>query len=315
MRCIVTGCAGFIGSHVAKVLLEQEHEVLGIDDFSTGSLKNVDWSGLNNVEHSAIQTFSAFKMVAKFKPDWVFHLAAKPRVQYSVAEPVLTHESNVNGTLNLLEACRLHDVKRVVYSSSSSVYGNQYLLPIKEDVKLNPLSPYALQKLTGETYAKIYYDVYRLPTVSLRYFNVYGARQDPNGDYAAAIPKFVLQILRNKPVTIFGDGEQTRDFTYIHDVVNANLLAAVSPYALGKVFNIGGGENTSVVDLINLIIKELKDINDSPLIQYLDPVVESRHTLADISEAREILKWEPSVSFAEGLKKTVQDMKKEYKND
>lgn len=295
MKYIVTGGAGFIGSHLVDRLLALHHEVIVIDPAENENLAHHE--NLTVHKASVCADLSQF-----FKEiDGVFHLAAIPRVQYSIQHPIKTNEVNVDGTLNLLALSKKFGVKRFIFSSSSSIYGEQEIMPLKESMPPNPMSPYALQKYIGEQYCRLYYMLYGLKTISLRYFNVYGPRQDPEGEYANLIPKFIMSINNNQQPTIYGDGEQTRDFTYVADVVEANVLAAQAQSSFGEVFNIGSGKNLSVNDVTQGILKlSGKDIQP----KHGPSVVEPRNTLADISKTKELLGWDTKVSFDEGLKKT-----------
>lgn len=291
-RALVTGCCGFIGHHLVKALKERGYYVYGIDDLSNGDRKYAKLcdefvvEDISNVENRGME----------YDVDYVFHLAAIPRVPYSIEHPMETHQTNVDGTLTVLESIRVAREEgesiKVIYSSSSSVYGMQDVMPIKEDVKLDPLNPYALQKLTGDHYCKIYNDIYGLPTVALRYFNVYGEDQDGSHPYATVVSKFLEMKKQGKALTIHGDGEQTRDLTYVGDVVEANILAAESD-ATGS-FNIGGGRNYSINEIASIIGGETVSEPGRP--------GEARDTLADISKAKEILGWEPKMDLATWLK-------------
>jgi UDP-glucose 4-epimerase len=307
-NALVTGGAGFIGGHVVDRLLQDKWNVTVIDDFSLGSREQIASYGnqIRFFEKSITEDLSDIFRDTKY--DAIFHIAALPRVQFSIKDPLATHNANINGTLNLLLAARDAGVKRFVFSSSSSIYGDQKILPLTEDMKPNPLSPYALHKLTGEYYCQFFHSLYGMETVSLRYFNVYGPRQNPNGEYAAAIARFSHQIIHDDSPIIFGDGEQTRDFTFVSDVAEANFLAATAANekVFGDAFNIGGGIQISVneiVSRINIILK--KNI----VAQHVAPVVESRHTKADISHTKQVLGWEPKVSFDEGLELVVNSLK------
>ena len=305
MIALLTGGAEFIGSHIADKLLEFDHEVILIDNFSLGKEENI----AHHKENKKLQLYktdicsnldSIFK---KHKIDIVFHIAALPRVQFSIKNPVETNNANVNGTLNLLNLCRNYGVKRFVFSSSSSVYGNQEKLPLKESMLTNPLSPYGLQKLIGENYCRLFNIIYGMETISLRYFNVFGPRQDPEGDYACLIPKFIKLMKEEKQPVIYGDGEQTRDFTFVSDVVEANILAATTENkeCFGKVFNIGAGKNISV----NMVADKISKITESKTKTiHSAPVIEPKHTLADISRVQRYIKWKPKTSFEKGLEIT-----------
>ncbi|MGH8004948.1 MAG: NAD-dependent epimerase/dehydratase family protein, partial [Limisphaerales bacterium] len=259
MKYLVTGGAGFIGSHVVGRLLGLGHSVVVLDDFSTGREENL-------AQHRGNGNLAVYRksvcgdlngLFEKEKPSIVLHLAALTRVQFSIKNPLLSHQVNVNGTVNLLEHCRRYGVLRFVFSSSSSVYGLQTRLPLNEKMPPHPISPYALQKLAGEQYCKLYHAIYGLETICFRYFNIFGPRQNPEGEYAGLIPKFIRLISENQPPTIFGNGEQTRDFTYVTAAVEANLLAAKTEKAacFGEVFNVGAGGSVSVNDVTKKLFK------------------------------------------------------------
>lgn len=296
-KVVVTGGAGFIGSHLTDALVERGFAVHVIDNLSGGKKENINPKA---VFHKAdIRDLAAIKPIingARF----VFHCAALPRVQYSIEHPVETNEVNVGGTLNVLIAAKEGGVKRVIYSASSSAYGDQKILPLIETMTPNPKSPYGLQKYIGELYCKVWSAVHGLETVSLRYFNVYGPRLNPGGAYALAIGKFLKQRKAGKPLTIWGDGTQTRDFTHVRDVVRANLLTAESKNAgKGEVLNIGAGRNFSVNQLAKLV---------GGKVVHEPPRIEPHDTLADNSLAQKLLGWNPEVSFEEG----IAELKLEY---
>ena len=300
MKAVVTGGAGFIGSNLTEELAkEQENEVVVVDNLSTGRRENLQ--NLKNLKkclfvEGSVTDLDLLRGVFK-GCDFVFHQAAIPSVPRSVKDPLATNNVNTNGTLNVLVAARDCGVKKVVFASSSSVYGDTPELPKREEMTPNPLSPYAVTKLVGEYYCKVFEEVYGLKTVSLRYFNVYGPRQDPHSDYAAVVPKFVKSVSENKPPVIFGDGEQTRDFTFVKDVVRANLLAAKSG-ATG-VFNIASGRRVSINELAEKIIKiqgkELEPVHSEPR------EGDVKHSLGDISRAQRGFGFEPRYSLEEGL--------------
>ncbi len=296
-KIIVTGGAGFIGSHIVDELVERGYDVHVIDDLSGGLKENVNPKAtLHVVDIRNKEAIFPIFQGAKY----VFHEAALPRVQYSIENPIETHEVNVLGLLNVLEASRENGVKRVIYAASSSAYGNSDVLPLKESFKPSPLSPYGAQKYIGEVYCEVWSKVYGLETVSLRYFNVYGPRLNLNGAYPLVIGLFIKQSLEGQPLTITGDGEQTRDFTHVKDVVNANLLAMTSNnVGGGEVINIGSSHNVSINFLAKLFDRETKHIPER---------FEPKHTLADRSLAKELLGWEPKMDFAE----SIQALKKEF---
>lgn len=302
-KYLVTGGAGFIGSHLVDRLLEEGNEVLVLDDFSSGDERNLDHQK-DNPNLKVFKKSICDKDISElFKEvSVVFHLAAIPNVQFSIKFPEKTHDININGTLNLLERAKEAEVKRFVYSSSSAVYGNPEELPLDEDSKINILSPYALQKLTGEYYCKLYNLLFGMETISLRYFNVYGPRQNPSGGYAGLIPKTIASVLNEKNPIIYGDGNQTRDFVYVNDVVEANLLAAKTENkeVFGDVFNIGSGKEISVNEVVKIVIreKELKPVHEPP-------VLEPKASLANIDKAKEFLNWQPKINFEEGMKETL----------
>jgi nucleoside-diphosphate-sugar epimerase len=306
-KCIVTGGAGFIGSHLTDRLLGDGHTVTVIDDFSSGKMENLQ-EHLDNPQLTVLRRSILDDGMEEIfaGASVIFHVAAVPRVQYSIQYPELTNRANIEGTLRVLEASRKTGAGRVVYSSSSSVYGNQKQLPLTETMAPNPMSPYALQKLTGEYYCRLYHSIFGLETISLRYFNVYGPKQDPLGGYANLIPRSVHRTMNGQPPVIFGDGLQTRDFTFVEDVIEANILASltVNERAFGEAINIGGGSNLSVNEVVAAIIRDTSIKPD-----HQPPVVEPKDTLADIGKARQILGWEPRVPFSAGIIRTIQSYK------
>ena len=301
MKCLVTGGAGFIGSHLVDELIEDGHEVVVIDNLSTGKKENINPKAKfyrKDITHMRRDSdFTMFEGV-----DVVFHTAALARVQPSIEDPITYHNANVNGTLNLLKACVDYGINRFVFSSSSSVYGDveEKDLPTSENSELNPISPYALHKLIGEQYCTLFSKLYDLETVSLRYFNVYGDRMSLDGAYKLVIPVFTEQILNGEPMTIRGDGEQRRDFTYVGDVVEANIQAAFSDKKLkGDVLNVGSGDSKSVNEIANMIGGEKV---------YRDPVIEPRKTLADNTKISDYFNWKPTVKIEEWVKKWKKDI-------
>ncbi|MBU1626818.1 SDR family oxidoreductase [bacterium] len=307
---LVTGGAGFIGSNIAEELVCEGHHVRVVDNFITGKRENLS-DFINKIEliEEDLRDLKSVKSAVK-DTDFVIHQAALPSVPRSVADPLLSNECNVTATLNLLVAAREEGIKRFVYASSSSVYGDTPKLPKVESMCTGPFSPYAVSKLAGENYCKVFSHVYGLETVALRYFNVFGPRQDPESQYAAVIPLFLSRILMDKEVTVYGDGEQTRDFSYVKNVVNANLQACFADKKVsGKVFNIACGKRISLNNLIE-ILKNLtsKKINAS----YIQPRIgDIKHSLADINEAKKFLKYEPKTSVEEGLKIYIEWFKKQ----
>ncbi len=290
---IVTGGAGFIGSHLVRSLSDEGYIVHVIDNLVSGKKEAVDKRATLHI--ADIADFDGLKKVFAGIPevDFVFHLACRPRVQFSIDFPRETNDVNITGTLNVLVVARDAKAKRVIYSASSSAYGDQPVLPLVETMPTAPQSPYGLQKYVGELYAKMFTTVYGLPTVSLRYFNVYGPGQDPNGSYAQAIPKFLDQKRRNVPITITGDGDQRRDCTHVSDVVRANMLAAISQnVGKGEAINIGGGKDYSMNEVAKLI--------GGP-VQYIPARLEPRNTRAGVALAKKLLGWEPRVSLEQGI--------------
>jgi len=298
---VVTGGMGFIGSHLAEKLLE-DNEVTIIDNESTGKIENIrhllGHKNLTVIKGSIVD----LNLTEIFKDkDYVFHLAAIPSVPRSVKDPFSSNNSNVTGTLNVLIAAKDAGIKKVIFSSSSSVYGDTPTLPKREDMPINPMSPYAITKATGEMYCGVFQDLYGLPTVSLRYFNVFGPRQDPNSQYAAVIPKFITAILNDESPVIYGDGEQSRDFTFVKNVVDANILSCESKKT--GIFNIACGRRITInqlADYINEILgKEIKSIHAEPR------PGDIKHSLADISKAKEF-GYNPKNEFKKELIATVE---------
>ncbi|MFC2002736.1 SDR family oxidoreductase [Chloroflexota bacterium] len=302
-KVVVTGGAGFIGSHLAELLANRDYHVIFLDDLSTGKMANVEhFLEKANIEFIQGSIIDLPLLQQLFQDiDYVFHLAAIPSVLRSIENPVVSHNVNVTGTLNVLLAARDNKVRKVVYASSSSVYGDTPQLPKMEDMPTNPLSPYAVTKLAGEHYCWAFKQVYGLPTVYLRYFNVYGPRQDLESLYATAIPMFIKRIANNSPPVIFGDGEQTRDFIYVKDVTEATILAAESDVT--GVFNIATGSRISINHLAKFIINimggnSIKPVHNEPRIG------EIRHSFAAISKAKSF-GYYPRYSLEEGLKETI----------
>jgi UDP-glucose 4-epimerase len=299
---VITGGAGFIGSNLARVLAK-ENKVIVIDDLSTGNLENIN-DLINNESinfiKGSITDIDLLKDIFK-NIDYIFHQAAIPSVPRSIKDPIRSNRVNVNGTLNVLVAARDNKVKKVIYASSSSVYGDTPVLPKKEDMKPIPLSPYAISKLVGEYYCRVFTKVYGLSCVSLRYFNVYGPYQDPSSEYAAVVPRFISRVLKDESPIIFGDGNQTRDLTFIGNVVNANILA--SENNINGVFNIACGERISINKLATVIMKM---IGKNLEIIYEDTRPgDVKYSHADISKAKEKLGYVPTFDLNKGLEETL----------
>lgn len=287
-------------------MLERGHDVRVLDNFATGRRSNL---GVLNDEAEIIEgDIQSYERVNRAIRgcDVVFHQAALPSVPRSIQDPLTSNATNVTGTLNVLLAARDHEVSRVVYASSSSVYGASLELPKHEQLPALPISPYATAKLAAEGYARSFHQVYGLETVALRYFNVFGPRQDPNSEYSAVIPKFVAKLAAGESPMIFGDGEQSRDFTYIANVVAANLLAMSAPVGAGRVYNVACGERFS----LNHLFAELRDIMGSNVEAEYGPARagDVKHSMADISRARGDLGYEPLIGFREGLERTVESL-------
>lgn len=302
-RYLVTGGAGFIGSHIAQTLLNQGQSVRVFDNLSTGRESNLAaLEGRAEVMRGDVRDLAAVR-AAVAGVEVVFHEAAVASVPKSVADPLGSLEVNVTGTQHVLLAARDAGVRRVVFASSSAVYGNTPCLPSEESQPPDPLSPYALHKLTGEYLCRLATQLYALETVALRYFNVFGPRQDPNSEYAAVIPRFLTALAEGQRPTVFGDGEQTRDFIFIENVVRANLLAAESPAAVGKVINIGSGERVSLNDLLGMA-RTLLGVSIEA--EYCEARAgDVRDSLAAIERARTLLGYEPAIGFREGLARTL----------
>jgi UDP-glucose 4-epimerase len=305
---LVTGGAGFIGSNIAERLVKDGQDVRVIDSFLTGKPENME-TFIDKINFIEGDIRSLDTLLAAMKGvDYVIHQAALPSVPKSVEIPLESNEHNTNGTLNILFAAKECGVKRVVYAASSSAYGDQPQSPKVETMTPMPLSPYAVNKLVGEYYCSVFTNVYGLETVALRYFNVFGPRQDPTSFYSAVIPKFITALLNNEKPTIYGDGEQSRDFTYIDNVVHANLLACEASNIGGQMFNIACGESIT----LNELLESLKQILEKDM----QPVYEAtragdvKHSLADISKAKEKMKYDVQVTTDQGLKLTAEWFKK-----
>lgn len=305
-RALVTGGAGFIGSHLVDGLLDAGWSVRVLDDFSSGRESNLRHAleRIELVRGDLADPDTAARSMRGV--DVVFHEGAVPSVPGSVAEPVRTNRVNLDGTLNVLEQARHAGVRRVVFAASTAAYGNTEELPKVETMPPDPRSPYALQKFAGEVYCRLYHELYGLETVALRYFNVFGPRQDPKSEYAAVVPRFATSCLRGEPATIHGDGETSRDFIFVSDTVRANLLAADAPDAPGHVINVAGGRQIS----LNELLRALQKITGTAVAPIHGParVGDVRHSLADVGRAQKLLGFAPSVSLEEGLRRTVESL-------
>ena len=290
IKIVVTGGAGFIGSHLVDALVNKGFNVQAIDNLSTGRREQVNKKAKLHV----LDVINLKSIEPVFKnAKYVFHLAALPSVQYSLEQPQITNEVNVGGTVNVLAAAQKAKVKKVIYSSSSAVYGSQKIKRLKESALILPVSPYGLQKYLGELYCRLWSELYGLPTVALRYFNVYGPHQSDKGAYASVIAKFLKQLSQNQPLTITGDGRQTRDFVNVKDIVRANILAMNSRrVGRGEAINIGGGNSYSVARIAQVI---------GGTVVHIPPRLEPKHSLADITLARQLLNWRPTIALTEGI--------------
>ncbi|OGZ18351.1 MAG: hypothetical protein A2V72_01090 [Candidatus Nealsonbacteria bacterium RBG_13_37_56] len=296
MKILITGGAGFIGSNLVDRLIKDGHEVSVIDNLSTGKRENLNPKAI--FHEIDICDFEKIKPLFK-DVDYVFHLAALPRVPVSVEDPIGTSQTNIMGTVNVYKAAADNKVKRIIFASSSSVYGDQEKFPLAEDMSPRPISPYALQKLIGEQFGGLFTDLYEMPIISLRFFNIYGPRNDPESDYSLVIAKFLKQNSQGRSLTIFGDGEQTRGFCYIDDLLEALVKTMASE-------KLKGGERINIANKNSYSVNYLaKLISDK--VEYL-PLRKGDvlHTKADISLAKELLGWEPKISFEEGVEKTKQ---------
>lgn len=302
MKTIVTGGCGFIGSHLTELLLNEGHDVLVIDNLSTGRLLNIEhlkeFRSLRMLQ-TDISEFETIEQEFK-NTDWVFHIAALADIVPSIEQPLKYHKSNVDGTISVLEACRKHKIKHLVYAASSSCYGIPDVYPTPETAEIRPQYPYAVTKNIGEQYVMYWNQIYGLPATSLRFFNVYGPRSRTSGTYGAVFGVFLAQKIHNRPFTVVGDGSQTRDFTFVTDIANACYTASKSENSSGQILNVGSGDTYSVNLLTELLKGEVIHIPKRP--------GEPDCTFADISKIRKILKWEPKVTFEEGVKEMIDNI-------
>ena len=304
-KYLVTGGAGFIGSNIVKEIINRGDFVRVLDNFSTGKRENIlGFNGNKNFEliEGDIRSYHTVREAVN-GIDYILHQAALPSVPRSIKDPLTTNDVNINGTLNILEAAKEFKVKRVVYASSSSVYGNSKVSPKNEDMPVNPLSPYALSKYTAERYMQIYYNLYGVETVCLRYFNVFGPNQDPNSEYSAVIPKFIKSIIKSESPIIYGDGAHSRDFTYVKNNVEANLLACKAENAVGKVYNIACGKSYS----LNELVKEINLIlNKNIKAKYVsERIGDIKYSKADITKSEQELGYKVFINFNIGIKLTI----------
>lgn len=310
---LITGIAGFIGSSLARAIIAQGDDVRGIDNFSTGKRENLaDIVGQIDFREVDLLDLDALHQACR-GVDYIFHEAAIPSVPKSVLDPLGSNRANVDGTVHLLVAARDAKVKRVVYAASSSAYGDTPTLPKHEGMVPNPISPYAVAKLTGEYYMMSFYRCYGLETVSLRYFNIFGPRQDPSSPYSGVLAKFIAQMLNGEQPTILGDGTQSRDFTYIENAVQANLLAVKAPASqvAGQVFNVATGKRADLNQAFQLLKKIIGYTGD---VKYGPPRSgDVKHSLADLSRAEKHMGYKPNVDFEQGLRRTVEWYREQFK--
>jgi nucleoside-diphosphate-sugar epimerase len=310
-KIVVTGGGGFIGSNIVKHLMTQ-NEVIVLDDFSTGRRENIQ--GIENEITLVEGSITDIDLVQRtFRDvDYVLHQAALPSVPRSIDDPITSNMVNVNGTLNVLTAAKDNNVEKVVFAASSSAYGDTPTLPKVETMPVHPLSPYAVTKVTCEQYMRIFNDIYGLRTTALRYFNVFGPSQDPTSQYSAVIPKFVRAVINDESPTIYGNGEQSRDFTFVKDTIQANIKAAESTKADGHVINIAKGDRTTVNDLANMIIDYFGKTGKIELSYVPEKPGDVKHSLADITMARELMGFEPKYTLEDGLNETLEYFKEYY---
>jgi UDP-glucose 4-epimerase len=304
MDCLVTGGAGFIGHNLVRFLLDEGHHVRVLDNFSTGKRENLGpfLSKIELIEGDLRSYHTVHEATQDIEV--IFHQGALPSVPRSINDPITTNQVCVEGTLNILDSAKSNDVRRVIYASSSSIYGENPALPKQEDMTPMPISPYAVAKLAGEKYCQVFSRTYGLETVGLRYFNVFGLGQDPKSQYAAVMPLFITAFLDGSRITINGDGQQSRDFTFVENVIQANLKAAVAPKAAGEVFNVACGNSTS----LNQVIDHLRTITevDTEVVHGPDRAGDIKHSLASIDKARELMGYNPAVSVESGLRMSVE---------
>ncbi|MGC8867078.1 MAG: SDR family oxidoreductase [Elusimicrobiales bacterium] len=307
---LVSGGAGFIGSHIVEELVKRGEKVRVFDNFSTGKIENIsDFKKSIEIIKGDIRDFKEIEKAVR-GVDYLLHQAAMRSVPKSVDNPCDANDNNITGTLNVLLASKKAGVKKVVYASSSSVYGDCKIFPQKESFVPSPISPYAVSKLAGEYYAVMFSKTYSLPTVSLRYFNVFGPKQPPESQYSSVIPKFIESALKKQPLEVHWDGRQSRDFTYVKNVVDANIIAALSPRSNGKVYNVGCGSTVSLLQIIKMIEKILGYRLEKRFMPKRAGDV--RKTWADISLIKRDLGYKPTVDFEEGLAKTIEWFKKSF---
>ncbi len=302
MKAIVTGGCGFIGSHLTEMLLNDNHEVIVIDNLSTGRLLNIQHlQNFKSLKFVEVDVADFQKIEPYFKKvDWIFHLAALADIVPSIEQPLAYHHSNVNGTISVLEASRKNNIKHLIYAASSSCYGIPKVYPTPEKSSISPQYPYALTKNLGEQYVMFWNKLYKLPATSLRFFNVYGPRSRTSGTYGAVFGVFLAQKLNNKPFTVIGDGSQTRDFTYVTDIASACIAASKSNNAIGQIMNVGSGNTYSINLLTKLLGGEVIYIKKRP--------GEPDCTFADISKIKKVLDWKPEVTFEQGVKNMLDNI-------
>ena len=301
MQYLITGGAGFIASHIAEELIHQKHDIILLDDMSAGNTKNIR-PDAEFIKGSVTNKALLDEICKTHDIEGIFHLAAVASVQKSIEDPGLVHEVNATGTLNILTAAKEHSIRKVVLSASAAAYGDNPVFPKREDMLPEPLSPYAVSKITGEMYCRNFADLFGVETVALRYFNVFGPRQDPNAEYAAVIPKFIERIVHGKKPIIFGDGNQPRDFVFVKDVVQANILAMNS--SISGLYNIGTGIQTSLNDLAGMVMRAA-GVSCDITYETARPG-DIRYSVADISKAGKELGYAPKYSIEDGIRETVE---------